>query len=111
MISQNQNKYMKKLIVLFVASMMLIGFSSVSAKAYSIDDIYAQIKSLEIQIDSLKDDLSALVLSAVKTVAPSALPATLSTTKTILPTIVAPTLTPTKTETPTINKADRKAHV
>ena len=105
MISQNQNKYMKKLIVLFVISMMLFGFNS--AKAYTVNDLYRQLETLKTQVDSLKADLSALVLNAVKTVAPvkTIAPAVLSTTKTILPTIVAPTLTPTKTETPTINKA------
>ena len=61
---------MKKLLVLFVASIMLIGFSSVNAKTITVDDLYAQVRDLDTQINSLKTDLATLLSNTVKGVMP-----------------------------------------
>ena len=87
---------MKKLIVVTVVCAMFL-ISIQVTKASTINDIMAKVVSLQKQVAELQSQLTGLVLSAVKTVAPSVLPATLSTTKTILPTIVTPTTKPIAT--------------
>ena len=71
--------FMKKLIVLFVMSMMLIGVSPMSAKAITIDELYAQIQKVDTQINNLKTDIYAVSQKISKGINPTVLTAPIKT--------------------------------
>jgi peptidoglycan hydrolase-like protein with peptidoglycan-binding domain len=77
--------------ILIVLSLFL---TAIPAKASTLDDLMAQVKSLQNQVSSLQNSLSALALNAVDSVPKTVLPA--ANTTTTLPATTTP-ITPVAT--------------
>ena len=91
---------MKKLLVVSLVFIMFAVVLVPITKASTLDDIMAKVVSLQKQVGELQSQLTGLALSAVKTIAPSALP----TTKQTLPTIATPTTKPITEPSTTTSK-------
>ena len=100
---------MKKIIVSILVCAMFLTFVT-SVKAYTMDDLYTQIQSLQKQVASLQSELSSLALKAV-TSATTVISPSRTTTTTIVPTTtVTNTIVPVTTSKDIIPAPTQSEH-